>query len=421
MDRASVRTIDADGRMHIAMSHISKANVCAYYGYEIPNSEKLGLKPGKLYKLLRDPEELKKAAPTFNRIPVLEKHIPVDSKEPQKESIVGTTGSNSSFDGEYLNNDLAIWVADAIAGINTGEQKELSAAYHYTADMTPGVFNGEAYDGVMRDIIGNHVALVETGRAGPDVVVGDSQPQMETHYMKIQKGKTAAVKAALCAHVLPKIALDSAAIPRIASLVKHASTVERLAQDAAEEFPEAGLERGDLVKLLRMALAAAEAGEKPQEVAEDEEDGADDPANYPASEDDDMAEDDDEADPKPNSGVPPKPEDEEEKPKPAMDAAAIARRAEANAMARFKAIREAERDVAPLVGEVVAMDSAAAVYRFAMDSVGIEYEGVHPSAYRALVAAHKKSIAPKAAPKTIGMDSSVQTALEALMPNLAKR
>jgi hypothetical protein len=31
------------------------------------------------------------------------------------------------------------------------------------------------------------------------------------------------------------------------------------------------------VKLLRMALAAAEAGEKPQEVAEDEEEGADDP------------------------------------------------------------------------------------------------------------------------------------------------
>ena len=91
MDRASVRTIDADGRMHIAMSHISKANVCVYYGYEIPNSEKLGLDAGKMYKLLRDPEELKKAAPTFNRIPILDDHVPVYAKAPQKDSIVGTS------------------------------------------------------------------------------------------------------------------------------------------------------------------------------------------------------------------------------------------------------------------------------------------------------------------------------------------
>ena len=64
-------------------------------------------------------------------------------------------------------------------------------------------------------------------------------------------------------------------------------------------------------------------------MAEDEEEGADDPADYPASEDngddDDMAEDDEEADPKPVPGVPPMPEGEEDKPKPAMDAAAIAR------------------------------------------------------------------------------------------------
>ncbi|MCV5420626.1 DUF2213 domain-containing protein, partial [Escherichia coli] len=32
------------------------------------------------------------------------------------------------------------------------------------------------YDGVMRDIVGNHVALVTEGRAGSDVVVGDSIP-----------------------------------------------------------------------------------------------------------------------------------------------------------------------------------------------------------------------------------------------------
>ena len=40
--------------------------------------------------------------------------------------------------------------------------------------MTPGVYEGERYDGVMTEITGNHVALVSDGRAGPDVVVADS-------------------------------------------------------------------------------------------------------------------------------------------------------------------------------------------------------------------------------------------------------
>jgi len=33
----SARRIDADGRLHIDTSHISKANICPYYGKEIPN------------------------------------------------------------------------------------------------------------------------------------------------------------------------------------------------------------------------------------------------------------------------------------------------------------------------------------------------------------------------------------------------
>ena len=62
-----------------------------------------------------------------------------------------------------------------VVGIESDEQRELSAAYRYRADMTPGTYQGARYDGVMRDIRANHVALVATGRAGSDVVVGDSQ------------------------------------------------------------------------------------------------------------------------------------------------------------------------------------------------------------------------------------------------------
>ena len=42
-DRASVRTKDIDGRLHISLANISKANVCPYLGSEIPGGEELGL------------------------------------------------------------------------------------------------------------------------------------------------------------------------------------------------------------------------------------------------------------------------------------------------------------------------------------------------------------------------------------------
>ena len=40
--------------------------------------------------------------------------------------------------------------------------------------MTPGVFNGQYYDGVQTDLRGNHLGSVREGRSGPDVSVLDA-------------------------------------------------------------------------------------------------------------------------------------------------------------------------------------------------------------------------------------------------------
>ena len=83
------------------------------------------------------------------------------------------------FDAPYLKNSLVVWDGEAIKLIEDDKQKELSCGYRYRADMTPGTYEGVRYDGVMRDIRGNHVALVEEGRAGPDVLVADSIANMQ--------------------------------------------------------------------------------------------------------------------------------------------------------------------------------------------------------------------------------------------------
>lgn len=180
-DRGSARTIDAQGFLHVEGCNISKATVNPYWGEEIPDCEALGLDPQKVYYLFRDPKELEKAAATFNDLPLMDNHIEVSAEDFEKDKvhgkIVGTTGSNARFEDPYLVNELVVWTAGGIQGVMSKEQTQLSCAYRYELDMTPGEYRGQKYDGRMFNLQGNHVALVDEGRAGPDVVVKDQKPK----------------------------------------------------------------------------------------------------------------------------------------------------------------------------------------------------------------------------------------------------
>lgn len=376
-DRASVRTIDANGRLQISRTNISKANVNAYYGREIPRSEELGLEPDKLYRLWRHPDELRKAAKTFNNIPVLSKHIPDFPTDPPNEFRVGVTHSNAEFDGTYLTVGMSIWDNSAIAGIESGEQRELSASYKYVADMTPGVTpDGEPYDGVMRDIFGNHEALVPDGRAGPDVLVADSLPPELNH---MRKHKVAAIRATL---------------------------KPLLAQDA------------DLEAEVRKALLALDEAEKEDEkenkTADDEDDDEKDKKKTADDEDDEDDKDkkktaDDEDD-----------EEDDKVSKTAMDSAIrlAADSATKKAAENFRKVREAEQIVRPLIGDVVAMDSAEDVYRTALEQSGVDIAGVHPSAYPAMV---KMAISQKENSRpVIAQDSASVSEFEKAFPTAGK-
>lgn len=299
-DRASVRTYDADGKLHVELTPISKANVCVYYGREIPGCDELGLIPDKAYRLLRDPEELRKAAGTFNNQPLLNTHIAVSVLDPPKEAIIGSTGESAEFDGTYLKNSLVIWDVNSIIGVENKQQREISSSYRYRLDMTPGEYEGEAYDGVMRDIVCNHVAIVPSGRAGPDVFVYDSKPTGLKLMSKIQK---------------------------LMALFK-----PHLANDANPEEME----------------------KKVEEIIKDED------------KDNKKAEDEAE-------------EEKKEKEKMANDSKLAMDAAIKGVEARFTALRQAERDVRPIVGEL-ACDSAEEVYRTALKQLGCDEHASIPAA-----------------------------------------
>lgn len=215
LDRDSVREKRRDGQLVVKRARITKANVCPYRGAEIPGWDKdkgvhaLGLDPDKIYHLLRDPEELRKAAPTLNGVQLLQKHVPVNADDHKPNDTVGSLGTDAEFVEEggenYLVNSLFVNAKSAIEGIENDKKRELSAGYHYVPDMTAGNFRGTAFDGIMRNIVFNHVALVEDGRAGPDVVVGDSMENLMT-----KPTRFAAVTLAMVgAQIAPLLAMDS--------------------------------------------------------------------------------------------------------------------------------------------------------------------------------------------------------------------
>lgn len=209
LDRDSVRTIDDEGRLHVSRTPICKACVSPYLGSEIPNFEELGLDAAKTYYLLRDPEELQKSISTFNNLPLLRKHLPTSADDHPQAETVGMIGSVAQWEDPYITNSAAIWVGEDVEGVASKLKRELSPGYKYTADMTPGNYRGTRFDGVMRNISGNHVALVETGRQGPDVVVGDSAESILMD-KKIQAiVARAGTIGALCAFIKPRLAMDA--------------------------------------------------------------------------------------------------------------------------------------------------------------------------------------------------------------------
>ena len=382
----TARRIDADGRLHVDRSHISKATVNPYYGREIPGFGALGLQPDKVYRLFRDPVELERGAATFARLPILSEHVPVTVDAPRPDLVVGAIGSEITFTPPYLDADLCVWDATAIAGIETDKVRELSCAYRYVPVMEPGEFEGQAYDGRMTEIQGNHLALVEVGRAGSDVVVADRNPFiLKESAMKMSKlGK--ALFAALCA-ASPVLAADSA-LPALVGTANR-KTFKKDDVKAKLLALDASIDSNQLDAVLD-AILDVEQDPKPVETpaAAADESPADKLRALLAGKVDD-------ATLEAACGLLATPA-ADEKPEPGMkkeevDAAMDGLRKE------LREAEEARRDVRAIVGDVMGMDSAAEVYGFALDHMKVDRAGVEGApALRALfkVAASHKVASP---------------------------
>lgn len=168
----TARVEDINGWVEVRDNPLSKVGIFEYSGAQISPD----LDPDKMYRVYRPEEELAdpETIESFRLLPWVDEHEMLGraATPAEKKGVSGVVGENVRFEFPYLLANIKIFSEKLAQLIKTGK-KELSIGYRCLYDIVSGVYNGQPYDVVQRNIRGNHLALVTEGRAGPDVAVLD--------------------------------------------------------------------------------------------------------------------------------------------------------------------------------------------------------------------------------------------------------
>ena len=124
---------------------------------------------GKTIRELRPPEEVMHpdSLASFGLMPVTNEHpSELLTADNAKQYAVGSVSESVVPEGDKVRAVLMITDASAIEALDAGKS-ELSCGYTADVVQETGVWQGQPYDAIQRNIRGNHVALVDAGRAGP--------------------------------------------------------------------------------------------------------------------------------------------------------------------------------------------------------------------------------------------------------------
>lgn len=126
---------------------------------------------GGILRELRHPDDVFKAESlaTLKMVPLTDDH-PQEFVTPEnaKDLSIGWIGDNVGQEGNMVAATVVVADKNAIAKTETGKV-ELSCGYSADLVDEQGIFEGQPYDVRQTNIRYNHVALVDRGRAGPQV------------------------------------------------------------------------------------------------------------------------------------------------------------------------------------------------------------------------------------------------------------
>jgi hypothetical protein len=193
---------------------------------------------GKTVRELRPPEEVMHAdsLASFGLMPVTNEHpSELLTADNAKQYAVGSVSESVVPEGDKVRASLMITDAAAIEALDAGKS-ELSCGYTADVSIESGVWQGQPYDAIQRNIRGNHVALVDAGRAGPACAIrmdaaGAAQEITMNEVMLEVGGAEYSVPADLAAELVKM--LESKGLKPVMGDVKPAASEAQSAEMAA--------------------------------------------------------------------------------------------------------------------------------------------------------------------------------------------
>lgn len=124
---------------------------------------------GSIKRELRHPHEVfsKKSLDSMIMIPITNDHPKerMVTADNAKQLSIGFTGEAVQPDGQYVIIPINITDKDGIAAVKAG-RRELSLGYQVSLEDKHGEYDGMEYDSIQRDIMYNHLSIVDKARAG---------------------------------------------------------------------------------------------------------------------------------------------------------------------------------------------------------------------------------------------------------------
>lgn len=171
LDDAKIRDTN-DGYL-VATPRVARTGIQLYYGSELGLT---GDDAKKVMKVYRPEEEVFKSdsLATFAYKPVTDDHPPVAVEAKNwRDYSKGQMGGEIARDGDFVRVPMAVMDGATVKKVKDGKS-ELSVGYDATivfgAGTTP---SGLQYDAMQKDIVVNHLAIVDAARGGAKLRIGD--------------------------------------------------------------------------------------------------------------------------------------------------------------------------------------------------------------------------------------------------------
>lgn len=177
----SARVPDFNGWYEVKRNPISRVGVFQYLGKNIPLP---GFLPDKMYNVYRPAEELSdpEAIDSFRLLPWIDDHAIMGVRDSgymgaEEKGIHGVIGQDVLFEDDTLYGNIKLF-SNRMGELIESGKRELSVGYRCRYENSSGVWKGKPYDVIQRTLRGNHLALVASGRMGPEVAVLDEAERM---------------------------------------------------------------------------------------------------------------------------------------------------------------------------------------------------------------------------------------------------